>query len=115
LSLSPDKLANLEQEIHDHIANRDRDYIEIPNLRSRRARAVVGLRPSFSAMYPDFLQAAPPTPACASFIKESRMKRANASKLNRKSGVRWGEHGAPVAMLQTSLHGSNGEPAIVNG
>ncbi len=38
--------------------------------------------------YPDFLHGAPPTPACAAFIKESRMKCANASKLDRKSGVR---------------------------
>jgi hypothetical protein len=29
---------------------------------------------------------APPTPACAAFIKESRMKFANANKLDRKSG-----------------------------
>jgi hypothetical protein len=43
-------------------------------------------------MYPDFLHGAPPTPACAAFIKESRMKFANARKLHRKSGVRWGEH-----------------------
>ncbi len=41
-------------------------------------------------------QGAPPTPECAAFIKESRMKFANASKLDRKSGVRWGERGAPV-------------------
>ena len=47
-------------------------------------------------MYPDFLHGAPPTPACAAFIKEIRMKFANARKLNRKSGVRQGEHGAPV-------------------
>jgi hypothetical protein len=39
---------------------------------------------------------APPTAACAAFIKESRMKFASASKLDRKSGVRWGERGAPV-------------------
>jgi hypothetical protein len=39
-------------------------------------------------MYPDFLHGAPPTPACAAFIKESRMKFDNASKLDRKSGVR---------------------------
>jgi hypothetical protein len=31
------------------------------------------------------------------------MKRANASKLNRKSGVRWCEHGAPVAFLRRLL------------
>jgi hypothetical protein len=47
-------------------------------------------------MYPDFLLGAPPTPACAAFIKESRMKCANARMLDRKSGVRPGEHGAPV-------------------
>jgi hypothetical protein len=47
-------------------------------------------------MYPDFLHGAPPTPACAAFSKESRMKFTNARKLDRKSGVRWGEHGAPV-------------------
>jgi hypothetical protein len=50
-------------------------------------------------MYPDFLHGAPPTPACAAFIKESRMNFANASKLDRKSGVRSGEHGAPVPYL----------------
>jgi hypothetical protein len=37
-----------------------------------------------------------PTSACAAFIKESRMKLANANKLHRKSGVRFGEPGAPV-------------------
>jgi len=42
-------------------------------------------------MYPDFLHGAPPTPARAAFIKESRMKFGNASKLDRKSGVRWGD------------------------
>jgi hypothetical protein len=50
----------------------------------------------FRPMSPDFLHGALPTAACAAFIKESRMKFANASKLHRKSGVRWGEHGAPV-------------------
>jgi hypothetical protein len=37
-------------------------------------------------MVPDFLHAAPPTDACAAFIKESRMKSVNAIKLDRKSG-----------------------------
>jgi hypothetical protein len=50
-------------------------------------------------MYPDFLHGAPPTSTCAAFIKESRMKFADASKLNRKSGVRPGERGAPVLFL----------------
>jgi hypothetical protein len=35
---------------------------------------------------PDFLYAAPDITACAAFIKESRMKFANANKLHRKSG-----------------------------
>ena len=52
----------------------------------------------FRPTYPDFLHGAPPTPACAAFIKESRMKFASASKLDRKSGVR-GERGAPVQFL----------------
>ncbi len=51
---------------------------------------------SFWPRYPDFLHGSPPTAACAAFSKESRMKRANASKVDRKSGVRRGEPGAPV-------------------
>ena len=35
---------------------------------------------------PDFLHMAPNRSACAAFIKESRMKSANANKLHRKSG-----------------------------
>jgi len=50
----------------------------------------------FRPTYPDFLHGAPPTPTCAAFIKESRMKFANARKPDRKSGVRLGERGAPV-------------------
>jgi hypothetical protein len=46
-------------------------------------------------MYPDFLHGAPPAPACAAFIKESRMKFANASKVDRKSGVRRANMGHP--------------------
>jgi hypothetical protein len=42
----------------------------------------------FRPTYPDFLHGAPPTSACAAFIKESRMKCANANKVHRKSGVR---------------------------
>jgi hypothetical protein len=37
-------------------------------------------------MVPDFLHEAPPTDACAVFIKENRMKFVNARKLDRKSG-----------------------------
>ena len=40
------------------------------------------------ARYPDFLYATPSNAACAAFIKESRMKFANATNLDRKSGVR---------------------------
>jgi hypothetical protein len=55
----------------------------------------------FGPTYPDFLHGAPPTPACAAFIKESRMKLANTSTLDRKSGVRPGERGAPVRFPST--------------
>src|SRR5258707_12699683 len=47
-------------------------------------------------MVPDFLHEAPPTDACAAFIKESRMKFVNARKLDRKSGCTLGRTGAPV-------------------
>jgi hypothetical protein len=57
----------------------------------------------FRPTYPGFLPGAPPTPACAAFIKESRMKCANARKLDRKSGVRWGERGAPVFSFASIL------------
>jgi hypothetical protein len=36
---------------------------------------------------PDFLYAASDTTACVAFFKESRMKLANATELNRKSGA----------------------------
>jgi len=62
-------------------------------------KAVVGLRPSFSSHVSGFLHGAPPTPGCAAFIKESRMRFASASKLDRKSGVRFGERGASVFTL----------------
>jgi len=52
------------------------------------SKAIVGCAHHFWPTYPDFLHEAPPTVACAAFIKESRMKTANAGKLNRKSGVR---------------------------
>jgi len=51
----------------------------------------LGFAHRFQPTYPDFLHEAPPTSMCAAFIKESRMKLASASKLNRKSGVRFGE------------------------
>ncbi|MGB8536577.1 MAG: hypothetical protein WCD57_09195, partial [Acidobacteriaceae bacterium] len=46
-----------------------------------------------------FLHGAPPTSACAAFIKESRMKFASARKLDRKSGVRRAERRALVQFL----------------
>ena len=46
---------------------------------------MVGASPHlFRPTYPDFLHGAPPTTACAAFIKESRMKLVNAGKLDRK-------------------------------
>ena len=57
---------------------------------------MVGFALFFSPRIRISCHGAPPTPACAAFIKESRMKFANASKLDRKSGVRLGERGAPV-------------------
>jgi hypothetical protein len=56
----------------------------------------MGFARRFRPTYPDFLHEVLPTSACAAFIKESRMKFANASKFHRKSGVRHGERGAPV-------------------
>jgi hypothetical protein len=44
----------------------------------------------FRPMVPDFLHGAPPTGACAAFIKESRMKFVNARELDRKSGCTLG-------------------------
>jgi hypothetical protein len=41
-------------------------------------------------MVPDFLHDAPPTDACAAFIKESRTKFVNARELDRKSGCTLG-------------------------
>src|ERR1700688_1586151 len=61
----------------------------------------LGYAHRFRPTYPDFLHGAPPTPACAAFIKESRMKFANARKPDRKSGVRPGERGAPVQFDQS--------------
>jgi len=63
----------------------------------------LGFAHRFRPTYPDFLHGAPPTPACAAFIKESRMKCANARKLDRKSGVRYGERGAPRRFPPTLL------------
>ena len=59
-------------------------------------------------LYSDFLCGAPPTSAYAAFIKESRMKFSNASKLDRKPGVRCCERGAPVEFppTLTVTHGS---------
>jgi hypothetical protein len=60
-------------------------------------KTFVGLRPVvFGPGIRISCHGAPPTSACAAFIKESRMKLANAILLDRKSGVRFGEPGAPV-------------------
>jgi hypothetical protein len=53
-------------------------------------------------MVPDFLHEAPPTDACAAFIKESRMKFVSARKLDRKSGCTlgrtWGTRPIPSTL-----------------
>jgi hypothetical protein len=54
----------------------------------QRAKALEKYR--FRPMVPDFLHGAPPTGACAAFIKESRMKFVNARELDRKSGCTLG-------------------------
>jgi hypothetical protein len=70
----------------------------------------LGCAHRFRPTYPDFLHEAPPTSTCAAFIKESRMKVVNASKVNRKSGVRWCERGAPVRFpLAWCVLGGRGE------
>src|SRR5450631_163882 len=61
------------------------------SLFARIARALEGAAPRlFRPMVPDFLHGAPPTGACAAFIKESRMKFVNAWELDRKSGCTLG-------------------------
>jgi len=45
------------------------------------------------ALNPDFLYAAPDATAYAAFVKESRKKRAEATKLHRKSGEALHESG----------------------
>jgi len=65
----------------------------------KRKRSL-GFAHHFRPTYPDFLHGAPPTPACAAFIKESRMKCANASKLDRKSGVRFGTRRFPQGLVR---------------
>ena len=73
----------------------------------------MGCAHHFRPTYPNFLHGAPPTPACAAFIKESRMKFDNARKLDRKSGVRWCERGAPVDSLSTRLELVSGQSSAV--
>jgi hypothetical protein len=74
---------------------------------------MVGFAHLFRPMYPDFLHGAPPTSACAAFIKESRLKFDNARELDRKSGVRSGEHGAPVPDLDPRLR-TLGDPSLTS-
>jgi hypothetical protein len=58
-------------------------------------------------MYPDFLYGAPPTGACAAFIKESRMKFVNARDLDRKSecmlGRTWGTRPEPTTVVANQI------------
>jgi len=67
-------------------------------------------------MVPDFLHEAPPTKACAAFIKESRMEYVNARELNRKSGctlVRtWGTRPEERGfVLCSNFHAADGPAA----
>ncbi len=59
-------------------------YLNILNFRQHPS-AVIGRLITYHDA-PDFLYAALDTTACAAFIKESRMKFANANQLHRKSG-----------------------------
>jgi|HubBroStandDraft_5_1064220.scaffolds.fasta_scaffold250861_2 hypothetical protein len=59
-------------------------YLNIFNFHLR-ASPVIGRLITFHDA-PDFLYAALDTTACVAFIKESRMKFANANQLHRKSG-----------------------------
>ena len=53
-----------------------------------KGRTLLGAGDSLPALNPDFLYAALDATAYAAFVKESRKKRAGATKLNRKSGKR---------------------------
>ncbi len=59
-------------------------YLNIFNFNLDASPVIGQLRTYHDA--PDFLYAALDTTACAAFIKESRMKFANANQLHRKSG-----------------------------
>jgi hypothetical protein len=60
-------------------------------------KAIVGLRPSFfGAGIRISCTGHHQYPRARLSLRKSPMKLANASKLDRKSGVRWGEPGAPV-------------------
>src|ERR1700723_139221 len=55
----------------------------------------------FRPRYPDFLHGAPPTPACAAFIKESRMKFANASSSTGNPEYAGANVGHPTSSLRS--------------
>jgi hypothetical protein len=78
--------------------------LRMPLSAHRRIKRSWGYAPSFSAQGPDFLHGAPPRAACAAFIKESRMKYANARKLDRKSGGAlwrtWGTRPSPWTLVR---------------
>ena len=54
-----------------------------------KGRTLLGAGDSLPALNPDFLYAALDATAYAAFAKESRKKRAGATKLHRKSGKRF--------------------------
>ena len=74
-------------------------------------KAIVGLRPSFSPTY-RISCIGPPNSVCG-FLKEP-MKFVNASKLDRKSGVRSGERGAPADFLSFCIRDAPGLTLILD-
>ena len=70
-----------------------------------KGRTLLGAGDSLPALNPDFLYAALDATAYAAFVKESRKKRAGATKLHRKSGKRFFPRinaGATTASLDKS-------------
>jgi hypothetical protein len=67
----------------------------------------------FRPMVPDFLHGAPPTDACAVFIKESRMEFVNAKELDRKSGCTLRRTWGTRPGMRASFFGPTG-PAPTN-
>jgi hypothetical protein len=76
-------------------------------LRGDRIKAFEGLAPAFSAQVSGFPARGPTNARVSGFIEESRMKFANARKLDRKSGVCWGEGSVEGSWPRCVLKGSS--------